>query len=394
MASIAAAPRRPGPTGLRAVTRRASRWDVKVSPYLYISPFFLSFAVFGIFPIAFNVVVAMHDWHRRLGKGDFVGLDNFRWVLEQPAFWTSLQNTFSIFALSIVPQLALALAIAAVLDQNLRTRTFWRMSVLVPFVVMPVASALIFAQVFGQFGLVTPLIHQLGLFEGVDSPFYQERLLSHVAIATMVNFRWTGYNALIFLAAMQAVPRELYEASTLDGSGRLRQFFSITIPNIRATMIFVVLTMTIGGLQIFDEARMFDGTGTGGSNDEWLTTVLYLFTLGFGEWPDRLGQAAAVAWLFAAVIVVFTLLNFALTRRIASTKAPRTKIPAAQTKRLLAEKRAAAAAAERAAREAGVPTLVGTVSRSGHPDALPSSPTPSSTVPPTASPTSQKGLDR
>ncbi|MCL3863141.1 carbohydrate ABC transporter permease [Actinotalea sp. K2] len=352
------------------ISRRTSKWDVKVSPYLYISPFFLSFAVFGIFPIAFNVVVAMHSWHRRLGQGDFVGLDNFRWVLEQPAFWTSLQNTFSIFLLSIGPQLFFALAIAAFLDQNLRTKTFWRMSVLVPFVVMPVATALIFGQIFGQFGLVTPVIQELGLFTDVNSPFYQDRVLSHVAIATMVNFRWTGYNALIFLAAMQAVPRELYEAATIDGGGRLRQFLSITVPNIRATMIFVVLTMTIGGLQIFDEARMYDGTGTGGSNNQWLTTVLYLFNLGFGDWPDRLGHAAAVAWLFALVIIAFAVINFALTRRIASSKATRSKVPASTTRTLIAEARTAAEASSRAAREAGVPTLLGTASRTGHPDAL------------------------
>lgn len=342
MATDAATPRRIG------LGRRVSRWDVKVSPYLYISPFFISFAVFGVFPIAFNVVVALHSWHRRLGQGEFVGLDNFRWVLEQPAFWTSLQNTFSIFVISMVPQLVFALGIAAVLDQNLRTKTFWRMSVLVPFAIMPVASALIFSQIFGQFGLVTPVLHDLGLAEGLNSPFFQDRLLAHVAIATMVVFRWTGYNALILLAAMQAVPRELYEAATIDGGGRFRQFFSVTLPSIRPTMIFVVLTMTIGGLQIFDEARMYDGTGTGGPDDQWLTTVLYLFDLGFGEWPDRLGHAAAVAWLFALVIVVFAVLNLMLTRSIASSGGGRPKVPASTTRRLIAEARAAAAASDRA----------------------------------------------
>ncbi len=345
MATDAAAPRRIGFGG------KVSRWDVKVSPYLYISPFFISFAVFGVFPIVFNVVVALHSWHRRLGQGEFVGLDNFRWVLEQPTFWTSLQNTFSIFLLSMVPQLVLALAIAAVLDQNLRTKTFWRMSVLVPFAIMPVASALIFSQIFGQFGLVTPVLHDLGLYEDVNSPFFADRLLAHTAIATMVVFRWTGYNALIILAAMQAVPRELYEAATIDGSGRLRQFFSVTLPSIRPTMIFVVLTMTIGGLQIFDEARMYDGTGTGGPNKQWLTTVLYLFDLGFGEWPDRLGHAAAVAWLFALVIVVFAVINFLLTRRIATSGGGRPRVPASTTRRLIAEARARAAEADRAQAE-------------------------------------------
>ena len=172
--------------------QRFSRWDIKVSPYLYVSPFFLLFAVFGAFPLLFNVVVAVHDWHRRAGMGDFVGFDNFTWVLRQPLFWRSLDNTFSIFLWGAVPQLVLALLIAAVLDQNLRVRTFWRMSVLVPFVVMPVATAMIFGQVFGQFGLLVPNLQELGLLTGSDSPFFQDRLLSHMAIGSMVVFRWTG----------------------------------------------------------------------------------------------------------------------------------------------------------------------------------------------------------
>ncbi len=307
--------------------QRLSRWDVKLSPYLYISPFFLLFAVFGAFPLLFNVVVALHDWHRRSGMGDFVGLDNFAWVLRQPLFWRSLENTISIFLLGGVPQLILAVIIAAILDQNLRARTFWRMSVLIPFVVMPVATSMIFGQVFGQFGILVPHLHELGLFTEHSSPFFQDRLLSHVAIGSMVVFRWTGYNALILLAAMQAVPRDLYEAATVDGAGRARQFFSVTLPGIRPTLIFVILTMTIGGLEIFDEARLFDGGGTGGgaggADNQWTTVMLYLFTLGFGQWQDRLGQAAAVGWIFAFIILLISLLNFWLTRSISSADAPR-----------------------------------------------------------------------
>lgn len=305
--------------------QRLSRWDVKLSPYLYVSPFFVLFAVFGAFPLLFNVVVALHDWHRRTGMGDFVGIDNFTWVLRQPLFWRSLENTVSIFLLGGVPQLILALLIAAVLDQNLRSRTFWRMGVLIPFVVMPVATSMIFGQVFGQFGILVPNLQELGLFTDSSSPFFENRFLSHVAIGSMVVFRWTGYNALILLAAMQAVPRDLYEAATVDGAGRLRQFFSVTIPNIRPTLIFVILTMTIGGLEIFDEARLFDGGGTGGGaggvDNQWTTVMLYLYNLGFGEWQDRLGQAAAVGWIFAVIILIISLANFVLTRRIASSDA-------------------------------------------------------------------------
>ncbi len=344
MASNSAAPRVARRVGWG---QRMSRWDIKVSPYLYISPFFVLFALFGAFPLLFNVVVAVHDWHRRAGMGDFVGVDNFVWVLRQPLFWRSLENTFSIFLWGGIPQLVLALLIAAILDQNLRARTFWRMSVLVPFVVMPVATAMIFGQVFGQFGLLVPNLQDLGLLDHVDSPFFQDRLLSHMAIGSMVVFRWTGYNSLILLAAMQAVPRELYEASTVDGASRVRQFFSVTIPSIRPTMIFVILTMTIGGLQIFDEARMFDGGGTGGgkggADNQWTTVVLYLYELGFGDWQDRLGQAAAVGWIFALVIMIFSLVNFLLTRSISSSSARTSRVSRAQHNAAVARARAAAA---------------------------------------------------
>lgn len=345
MASSSAAPRTARRLGWG---QRLSRWDVKVSPYLYVSPFFLLFAVFGAFPLLFNIVVALHHWDRRAGMGAFVGLDNFTWVLRQPLFWRSLENTLSIFLWGGIPQLVLALLIAAVLDQNLRARTFWRMSVLVPFVVMPVATSMIFGQVFGQFGLLVPNLQDMGLLTGMDSPFFQDRLLSHVAIGSMVVFRWTGYNALILLAAMQAVPRELYEASTVDGASRARQFFSVTIPSIRPTLIFVTLTMTIGGLQIFDEARMFDGGGTGGghggANHQWTTVVLYLYELGFGDWQDRLGQAAAVGWIFALIVAAFSLGNFLITRSISSSQSKTSRVTAAQYKAAVARARAAAAA--------------------------------------------------
>jgi len=324
-----------------------SKWDVKFSPYLYIAPLFISFAIFGLYPLIYNILLAFHNVHRRFGMQEFVGFDNFRWVLGQPQFWTSLQNTFSIWLISSIPQLIIALIIAALLDQNLRAKTFWRMSVLVPYVVMPVATSLIFGQLFGQWGLIVPRLQELGLFTQWTAPFTQDRWLSHVAIALMVNFRWTGYNALIFLAAMQAVPRELYEAATVDGAGRFRQFFSITIPSIRPTMIFVVLTMTIGGLQIFDEPRMFDQNGQGGSNNQWTTVVLYLYNIAFGDWQDRLGQAAAVGWLFAIVIVAISLLNLLLTRAISGSGSKTAKVSIAAHRAAVQRARAAAASSQR-----------------------------------------------
>jgi cellobiose transport system permease protein len=297
--------------------QRLSVFDVKASPYLYVAPFFILFALVGLFPLVYTFVVSLFDWHLLKGQGDFVGLQNFAEVLQDRFFWNSLFNTVSIFLLSAIPQLAVALFLAAMLDQNLRARTFWRMSVLLPYVVTPVAVAMIFTNMFGeQYGLINNVLGNFGL----DPVMWKsETLPSHIAIATMVNWRWTGYNALILLAAMQAVPRDLYESAALDGAGAMRRFFSITLPSIRPTMVFVVITSTIGGLQIFTEPRLFDPATAGGSQRQFQTTVLYLWEMAFQR--QNFGKASTIAWLLFLIIVLFGLVNYLISRRIATADA-------------------------------------------------------------------------
>ncbi|WP_407341707.1 carbohydrate ABC transporter permease [Pengzhenrongella phosphoraccumulans] len=305
-----------------AFRQKLGRWDVKLSPYLYISPFFLLFAVVGLFPLGYTAWVSLHDWNLIGGKGGFVGLENFVTVLQAPNFWTALRNTFSIFLLSSVPQVFLGLVLAAVLDANLRAKTFWRMGVLLPYVVAPVAVGLIFSKMFAdQSGLINTLLGDIGID---PIRWHAEVLPSHFAIATMVNFRWTGYTTLILLAAMQAVPRDLYEAAVIDGAGRARRFFSVTIPMLRPTLIFVVITSTIGGLQIFDEPRMFDQFGQGGADRQWMTVTMYLYELGWGA-QKSFGRAAAVAWILFLIIIAIGLINFAITRRIATSGSSKSK---------------------------------------------------------------------
>ncbi|MCK8608190.1 carbohydrate ABC transporter permease [Agromyces sp. C10] len=293
-------------------SQRLSRWDLKVSPYLYISPFFIMFAIVGLFPIAFTAVISFMDWDLVRNSGEFIGFDQYAWILGQPQFWTALRNTFSIFLLSSVPQLIAALFIAAMLDRNIRAKTFWRMGVLVPFVMAPVAVALIFSNMFGDnHGLVNNVLADIGIS---PIPWHKDPFWSHVAIATMVNFRWTGYNTLILLAAMQAIPRDYYEAAKVDGAGAFRQFWSITLPSLKPTLIFVIITSTIGGLQIFDEPRMYDQFGRGGAAQQWLTITLYLYDIGWGQW--NFGRAAALAWILFLIILIIGLINLLVTRRL------------------------------------------------------------------------------
>ncbi|GAB3604987.1 sugar ABC transporter permease [Conyzicola nivalis] len=304
-------------------TQKLSRLDYKASPYLYIAPFFILFALIGVFPIIYTLNVSLYDWHLLKGQGDFVGLDNYASVLADPFFWNAFGNTISIFLLSAIPQLIFATVIAAVLDQAIRARTFWRMSILLPYIVAPVAVAVIFLQIFNQYhGPIAGLLELFGL-DPIRWSF--DVFPSHVAIASMVNWRWTGYNALILLAAMQAIPRDVYESAALDGATKARRFWSITIPMIRPTLIFVVITSTIGGLQIFTEPKLFDGRTYGGGDKQFQTIVLYLYELAF---PRRdFGRASATAWILFIIIILAGLINFAISRAIRTGDAKPTRIP-------------------------------------------------------------------
>ena len=240
-------------------SQRLGRWDVKLSPYLYISPFFILFAVIGLFPLGYTAFVSVHEWSLLGGQGEFVGLQNFADVLAQPTFWKSLVNTF---ASSCSPR-------CRRWSSRSRSRPCWTEPASGDVLAHGRADPLRGGARRGVDDLRPPVRRSVGLINamlaavGLDPiAWHGDRIASHVAIATMVNYRWMGYNALIFLAAMQAVPRDLYEAAVIDGAGRVRQFFSITVPQIRATIIFVVITSTIGGLQIFDEVRLFDTSGS------------------------------------------------------------------------------------------------------------------------------------
>ena len=319
-AATPAAPSEPSARRIR-IGNRLARWDVKASPYFHISPFFILFIIVGLFPLLYTGYVALQKFDPILHTGTFVGFDNFVWVFQQRQFWIALRNTLTIFLLSAVPQIVIALALAAVLDSNLKAKTFWRMGVLLPYIVMPVAVALIFSKLFSDnYGLVNHVLSFVGV---PPIHWHTDTIPAQIAIATMVNFRWTGYNALILLAGMQAIPRDLYEQASIDGAGRLRRFFSITIPQLRPTLIFVIITATIGGLQIFDEPQLYDTGGlAGGASQQWLTLTVYLHNVGWFQ-DGSFGRAAAVAWLLFLLIVLIGLINLAITRRIAGNESKR-----------------------------------------------------------------------
>ena len=290
----------------------------RCAPYAFIAPFFVIFAVFGLFPLLFTFYVALFDWNP-IGERTYVGLDNFSKLYGDDRFWNALRNTFSIWVISTVPQLLIALGLAHLLNHaRLRAAAFFRMVVLVPYITSVAATTIVFAQIFDRdYGLLNWFIGLLG-FEHVD--FTASVLGSHVVIAAMVTWRWTGYNTLLYLAALQSLPHEVYEASAVDGAGAWKQFRYITVPSLRPIILFTVVTSTIGGLQIFTEPLLLSPTAnqTCGTARQCQTLTLFLYEQAFGRFHFGYGAAIGVA-LFALVVVV-SAVNYLLASRIRSER--------------------------------------------------------------------------
>jgi cellobiose transport system permease protein len=307
----------PHPAGRPSARIRLARLDLKLSPYLYVAPFFVIFAIFGLYPLVNTFWVSMHDAAPGI-PGEFIGMKNYTQLWSDSQFWHSVQNTFGMFILSTVPQLLLALILANALNRRIRGRTFFRMAIAVPIITSTAAVALVFGQLFGRdYGLINQLLELFGKTENLD--WRASRFASWAAISTMVDWRWTGYNSLIYLAAMQAIPKDLYESAALDGASRRRQFWQITVPMLRPTIIFTVIISTIGGLQLFTEPLLYSsgaGAISGGSTGQFQTVTMYLYQATFSRF--RYGYGAAVAWVLFLLIVLTALINYLITRRINS----------------------------------------------------------------------------
>jgi cellobiose transport system permease protein len=319
-----AAPRTPdkkpaaGDDRRRARRSRRYRLDVKWSPYAFVAPFFLFFLAFGLFPLLYTGWASLHRVELTAPTDmEWVGLRNFSRLLEDEFFWNALGNTVTIGLLSTVPQLLIALAIAHLLNYKLRGSMFFRVAALTPYATSVAAATLVFVLLFGRdYGMIN---WALGLV-GVDSVDWQNGTwTSQLAVSTIVIWRWTGYNALIYLAAMQAIPNDLYESAALDGASRWQQFVHVTIPSLRPTILFTCVVSTIGATQLFGEPLLFNsGAGaTGGPDHQFQTLGLYLYEQG---WVNlHLGRASAIAWSMFLILLVIGAVNWLLARRLSKS---------------------------------------------------------------------------
>ncbi|MGW0331910.1 carbohydrate ABC transporter permease [Streptomyces sp. NPDC003011] len=284
--------------------------------YAAISPFYLLFLCFGLIPVGFSLYLSFHRWDG-LGPMEWAGLSQYRYLLADGAFWSSIGTTIVIWALATFPMIALAMVTAVMLNSAVRFKNVYRFAYFLPNVTSIVAVAIIFGSIFStNFGLMNALLQAVGLDQvaWLNTPWGIK-----AAIATLMTWQWTGYNAIIFLAGLQTVPGELYEAARMDGAGPVQTFFRITLPMLRPTLLFVLVVSTVTGLQSFAEPQVLlqttanESTFSGGPDHAGRTMVLYFFQQTFDN--NDFGYGAAVAWGIFLVVVIFSIVNWRLVRR-------------------------------------------------------------------------------
>jgi ABC-type sugar transport system permease subunit len=300
----------------------------RLAPYIFVAPFVILFCIFGIYPICKSVILSLY-----ITSGPkyavFNGLGNYKFLMEDPLFWKAVGNTLKYTLAMIVLQVPLALGLAILLTQKwLKGKNIYRLAIFSPNLMGSVAVGVLFSILFQpQFGLINKLISGVASLPGMSAILGNPAMLlekkwlgedANVMPAIVIASLWmsVGFSMIYFLAALQGVDKDLYEAASVDGASEWQKFLHVTIPAIMPVLTFVLVTTTIGSLQLFELPYLLLGNGAG-PNNAGLTIVMYLFNNGFSS--GDLGYASAVGWTLAVGMLAISLIQVRLTGSMKNT---------------------------------------------------------------------------
>jgi len=302
------------PSATTAVRRNPFRWrpDQQWEAYLFVLPSLLGFLVFVFLAVGASFGISFLDWGLTGPRG-VAGLSNYRELLRDPVFWRVFRNT-AFYIFTIVPtQLLLGLLIAVALNQALRGQELLRIIYFLPVVTTIVAGAIVFRLLLSRTGPLADLVSNLGELAGL--PLRMPDLLgstqySKWSVVLLTLWKNTGFTMVIYLAALQGVPKELYDAAHVDGAGAWQRFRNITVPLISPTTFFLFILQTIGAFQLFAEPFVLT---RGGPAQSSMTVVHYIYDNAFRF--TRMGKASAIAWFLFLFIFGFTVMQNIMQRR-------------------------------------------------------------------------------
>jgi multiple sugar transport system permease protein len=286
--------------------------EANTAAWFFLAPSLFLISVFFFLPVAASFLLSVTDFDiygiANPANTRFVGLQNYSKLLHTPDFWKALRNTFYFAFVGGPLTIAVSLAAALLLNSRLvRFKSFFRTIYFTPFVTTLVAVAIVWRYLYHtRYGLINFSLSKIGIapIDWLGDPHW-----AMPAIILMAVWKSFGYNMLIFIAGLQSVPEELYDAAAIDGAGPVRRFFSITLPMLAPTLVFISVITMIGYFQLFAEPYVMT---QGGPLRSTTSVVLLMYEEGFRWW--RMGYAASIAFVLFVVILVATLLQFRLQR--------------------------------------------------------------------------------
>lgn len=298
-------------------TRRRAAGNISGSPatpYLFMAPYLLLFAVFVLLPSILGLWISLHNWDYLLPEQPFVGLDNYLKLFTPGSptsgqFWQSMQAT-GIFVLLSVPFLVvLPLLVALLLNQRFRGRDFFRAAYFAPYVLGVAVVGVLWRYLLDpKIGPVNFYLGQLGL--PGDTPWTNALPWAWVSLVAMTVWWTLGFNAVIYLAGLQDIPRDLYEAAEVDGANRRQRFFNVTLPGLRPILLFVTTVTILASANMFGQSYLVT---QGAPGEETRTAIMYIAEEGFQNF--RMGDAAAMSYVLALFLMAVGFLNFVFFRQ-------------------------------------------------------------------------------
>ncbi|HEY8457215.1 MAG TPA: sugar ABC transporter permease [Actinopolymorphaceae bacterium] len=301
-----------GESGERRAALRKARLRNNRAFYLCITPFFILFGIFGAFPIAASLVISFLRWDG-LSDPEWVGFGNYLILFGDPVFRKAIWNTVYIWVGSTVLTMGIAFVLAYLINEYvLVAKGFFRVVFLFPLLVAPAVTGIIASVMFSSHaGIVNAVLSWVTgervTFEWLDSTVWIKPL-----VILLIAWRWTGWHLIIFLAGLQAIPRELYGAARVDGASERQVFFRITLPLMVPFILYSAISSTVGAFQLFDEPYVLTG-GTYGTANSAQVLGTYLYQSAFQEF--NFGLASATSYVIFALILVFSAINARLLRR-------------------------------------------------------------------------------
>jgi ABC-type sugar transport system permease subunit len=274
----------------------------------FFAPFGVLFAVFMLWPIGHGIYLSFTDQSLTGSGGGFIGFANYLEAFGELEMWQSIGNTLWFTLLSTVPLVVIALIMALLVEQGLPGKWLWRLAFFMPYLLASTVVSLIWIWLFNpQLGAINSVLTSVGL---PAQPWLQDPSLSMVSIVIATIWWTVGFNFLLYIAAIQGIPEQHYEAASLDGAGKWRQLFSITLPQLAPTTVVVVILQVLASLKVFDQIyQMMNQVVTPSTQ----SAIVYIFDAGFTGY--RFGYASAVSYIFFAVVLLVSLVQFRITAR-------------------------------------------------------------------------------